>query len=74
MGVTVMAARGRAVRRFISYSKAGRDNDGTELLGWAGWDHLAQAQALVTVPPWRCTRTADLTVVDEASRANLETN
>ncbi|WP_431917720.1 BREX-2 system adenine-specific DNA-methyltransferase PglX [Micromonospora wenchangensis] len=35
--------------RFISYPKAGRDNDGTELLGWAGWDHLAQAQALATV-------------------------
>ncbi|SCL20091.1 BREX-2 system adenine-specific DNA-methyltransferase PglX [Micromonospora inyonensis] len=35
--------------RFISYPKAGRDSDGTELLGWAGWDHLAQAQALATV-------------------------
>ncbi|MFI7433180.1 BREX-2 system adenine-specific DNA-methyltransferase PglX [Micromonospora haikouensis] len=35
--------------RFISYPKAGRDNDGTLLLGWAGWDHLAQAQALATV-------------------------
>jgi hypothetical protein len=35
--------------RFISYPKAGRDTDGTELLGWAGWDHLAQAQALATV-------------------------
>ncbi|MFD6754795.1 BREX-2 system adenine-specific DNA-methyltransferase PglX [Micromonospora gifhornensis] len=35
--------------RFISYPNAGRDNDGTLLLGWAGWDHLAQAQALATV-------------------------
>ncbi|MFI7660906.1 BREX-2 system adenine-specific DNA-methyltransferase PglX [Micromonospora parva] len=35
--------------RFISYPNAGRDADGTELLGWAGWDHLAQAQALATV-------------------------
>ncbi|MFI6824076.1 BREX-2 system adenine-specific DNA-methyltransferase PglX [Micromonospora sp. NPDC050187] len=35
--------------RFISYPKSGRDGDGTELLGWAGWDHLAQAQALATV-------------------------
>jgi len=35
--------------RFVSYPKAGRDGDGTELLGWAGWDHLAQAQALATV-------------------------
>ena len=35
--------------RFISYPRMGRDGDGTELLGWAGWDHLAQAQALATV-------------------------
>ncbi|MGW3604373.1 BREX-2 system adenine-specific DNA-methyltransferase PglX [Micromonospora sp. NPDC005161] len=35
--------------RFISYPQAGRDNDGSELLGWAGWDHLEQAQALATV-------------------------
>jgi hypothetical protein len=35
--------------RFISYPKAGRDGDGIELLGWAGWDHLAQAQALAAV-------------------------
>ncbi|PWU50672.1 BREX-2 system adenine-specific DNA-methyltransferase PglX [Micromonospora sp. S4605] len=35
--------------RFISYSAAGRDSDGSELLGWAGWGHLAQAQALATV-------------------------
>ncbi|GIF74299.1 BREX-2 system adenine-specific DNA-methyltransferase PglX [Asanoa siamensis] len=35
--------------RFISYPKAGRDGDSTELIGWAGWDHLAQAQALATI-------------------------
>ncbi|SIR90405.1 BREX-2 system adenine-specific DNA-methyltransferase PglX [Micromonospora avicenniae] len=35
--------------RFISYPQAGRDSDGSELLGWTGWDHLAQAQALATV-------------------------
>ncbi|MFF5217619.1 BREX-2 system adenine-specific DNA-methyltransferase PglX [Micromonospora sp. NPDC000442] len=35
--------------RYISYPGAGRDSDGSELLGWAGWDHLAQAQALATV-------------------------
>ncbi|SCF44503.1 BREX-2 system adenine-specific DNA-methyltransferase PglX [Micromonospora mirobrigensis] len=35
--------------RFISYPQAGRDSDGSELLGWAGWDHLAQAQALASV-------------------------
>jgi hypothetical protein len=35
--------------RFISYPKAGRDGDSSELLGWAGWDHLAQAQALAAV-------------------------
>jgi hypothetical protein len=34
---------------FISYPRMGRDTDGTELLGWAGWDHLARAQALATV-------------------------
>jgi hypothetical protein len=32
--------------RFISYPGAGRDGDRTAALGWAGWDHLAQAQAL----------------------------
>ncbi|WP_322753660.1 BREX-2 system adenine-specific DNA-methyltransferase PglX [Frankia sp. Cas3] len=32
--------------RFISYPDASRD--GTLLLGWAGWDHLQQAQALTT--------------------------
>ena len=30
--------------RFISYP--GTSRDGTLLLGWAGWDHLQQAQAL----------------------------
>ncbi|MFI9642536.1 BREX-2 system adenine-specific DNA-methyltransferase PglX [Micromonospora sp. NPDC051925] len=35
--------------RFISYPQADRDSDGSGLLGWAGWDHLAQAQALATV-------------------------
>lgn len=35
--------------RFISYPKASRSTDGSELLGWAGWDHLQQAQALATV-------------------------
>jgi hypothetical protein len=35
--------------RFVSYPKVGRDGDATELLGWAGWDHLGQAQALATV-------------------------
>ena len=32
--------------RFVSYPDASRD--GTLLLGWAGWDHLRQAQALAT--------------------------
>jgi hypothetical protein len=35
--------------RFISYPRMGRDGDVTELLGWAGWDHLAQARALAGV-------------------------
>jgi hypothetical protein len=32
--------------RFIGYPDAGRDNDPTPLLGWAGWDHAQQALAL----------------------------
>lgn len=35
--------------RFISYPEMGRDTDSSLLLGWAGWDHLAQAQALAMV-------------------------
>jgi hypothetical protein len=44
--------------RFISYPGAGREGDGTLLLGWAGWDHLAQAQALATVYLDRKTQAA----------------
>ncbi|MCX4587026.1 BREX-2 system adenine-specific DNA-methyltransferase PglX [Streptomyces sp. NBC_01481] len=32
--------------RFISYLEASPDADSTILLGWAGWDHKDQAQAL----------------------------
>ncbi|MCK9900616.1 BREX-2 system adenine-specific DNA-methyltransferase PglX [Frankia sp. Cpl3] len=35
--------------RFISYPHAGRENDPTLLIGWAGWDHREQAQALATL-------------------------
>jgi hypothetical protein len=35
--------------RFVSYPNVGRDGDPTLLLGWAGWDHLAQAQAIAGV-------------------------
>jgi hypothetical protein len=35
--------------RFVSYPNVGRDGDSTLLLGWAGWDHLAQAQAIAGV-------------------------
>ncbi|WP_239382749.1 BREX-2 system adenine-specific DNA-methyltransferase PglX, partial [Frankia sp. CIT1] len=35
--------------RFISYQPAGRDNDPTLLIGWAGFDHREQAQALATL-------------------------
>ncbi|WP_131770046.1 BREX-2 system adenine-specific DNA-methyltransferase PglX [Candidatus Protofrankia californiensis] len=35
--------------RFISYPHASRDNDLHLLLGWAGWDHREQAQALATL-------------------------
>ncbi|GAB3156786.1 BREX-2 system adenine-specific DNA-methyltransferase PglX [Micromonospora sonneratiae] len=35
--------------RFISYPHAGRDNDPSLLIGWAGWDHHEQAQALAVL-------------------------
>jgi hypothetical protein len=35
--------------RFVSYPKAGRDTDKTPVIGWAGWNHLDQAQALATL-------------------------
>jgi len=35
--------------RFISYPGASRDGDGSLLLGWAGWDHRQQAQALAVL-------------------------
>jgi hypothetical protein len=35
--------------RFVSYLGASPDADPTLLLGWAGWDHKDQAQALVNV-------------------------
>ncbi|MEU8036021.1 BREX-2 system adenine-specific DNA-methyltransferase PglX [Streptosporangium sp. NPDC049078] len=35
--------------RFISYPHAGRDGDPALVLGWAGWDHKEQAQALATI-------------------------
>ena len=35
--------------RFISYPHAGPDGDPSLLLGWAGWDHREQAQALATL-------------------------
>lgn len=35
--------------RFVSYPGASPDADPTLLLGWAGWDHKDQAQALVNI-------------------------
>ncbi|WP_406298464.1 BREX-2 system adenine-specific DNA-methyltransferase PglX [Embleya sp. NBC_00888] len=35
--------------RFISYPGASPDSDPTLLLGWAGWDHRDQAQALLNI-------------------------
>ena len=35
--------------RFVSYPHASRDGDSALLLGWAGWDHREQAQALATL-------------------------
>jgi hypothetical protein len=35
--------------QFVSYPGASRDGDGSLLLGWAGWDHRQQAQALAVL-------------------------
>jgi len=35
--------------RFILYPDAGRDSDPTPVLGWAGWNHLDQADALANL-------------------------
>ncbi|MFF0314258.1 BREX-2 system adenine-specific DNA-methyltransferase PglX [Micromonospora sp. NPDC005252] len=35
--------------RFVSYQGASRDGDPSLLVGWAGWDHREQAQALATL-------------------------
>ncbi|GAA1651188.1 BREX-2 system adenine-specific DNA-methyltransferase PglX [Catellatospora bangladeshensis] len=35
--------------RFISYPGASRDGDSSLLIGWAGWDHREQAQAIATL-------------------------
>lgn len=35
--------------RFISYPESSPESDETLLLGWAGWDHRDQAQALVNI-------------------------
>ncbi|MFD3909004.1 BREX-2 system adenine-specific DNA-methyltransferase PglX [Streptomyces sp. CB04723] len=42
--------------RFISYPEAGPDADSTLMLGWAGWDHKDQAQALFDLLKARTTR------------------
>jgi hypothetical protein len=41
--------------RFILYSHCGREGDEAPLLGWAGWTHLQQAQALSA---WYTERTS----------------
>ncbi|MFH9007221.1 BREX-2 system adenine-specific DNA-methyltransferase PglX [Streptomyces afghaniensis] len=53
--------------RFISYPDASPDADPTLLLGWAGWDHKDQVQALVNVindrteqSGWEASRLAPL--------------
>lgn len=40
--------------RFVLYPHCGRDGDDAPLLGWAGWTHLQQAQALSS---WYTERT-----------------
>ncbi len=34
--------------RFVSYPHCSRENDPSLVVGWAGWDHLQQAQALAS--------------------------
>jgi len=41
--------------RFVSYPAASRDGDASLLLGWAGWDHRQQAQALAVLATSRRT-------------------
>ncbi|MEU9023339.1 BREX-2 system adenine-specific DNA-methyltransferase PglX [Actinomadura sp. NPDC048394] len=42
--------------RFISYPGSGPDGDSSLLLGWAGWDHREQAQALMMLIEERATQ------------------
>lgn len=42
--------------RFIGYPQAAPDGDTSMLLGWAGWDHKDQAQALVNLVNNRVTQ------------------
>ncbi|TYK43414.1 BREX-2 system adenine-specific DNA-methyltransferase PglX [Actinomadura decatromicini] len=42
--------------RFISYPGSGPDGDSSILLGWAGWDHREQAQALMMLIEERATQ------------------
>ncbi|NKZ07966.1 BREX-2 system adenine-specific DNA-methyltransferase PglX [Actinomadura latina] len=42
--------------RFISYPESSPDGDSSMLLGWAGWDHREQAQALMTLLEERATQ------------------
>ena len=35
--------------RFVLYPHAGREGDRSPVIGWAGWDHLEQAQALASL-------------------------
>jgi hypothetical protein len=53
--------------RFVSYPGAEGDDDRSLVIGWAGWDHLGQAQALAalyqqrrTVDGWERERLAPL--------------
>ncbi len=63
--VSYWAQRGKLdvpKERFVSYPGASPDADPTLLIGWAGWDHKDQAQALVNL------------VNDRASHAGWDTD
>ena len=71
----VWQARGKLdvpKERFIAYPDANRSGDPTLLLGWAGWDHLQQAVALLTVVTERRSEGASTEVLTPLAAGLLE--
>ena len=71
----VWQARGKLdvpKERFIAYPDANRSGDPTLLLGWAGWDHLQQAVALLTVVTERRSEGASTELITPLAAGLLE--